>query len=394
MTSINRLTTRIATALCIGATVSTTAAPLDAQTVYPTGTTIWQNGSTNDGYTLFPDPNGRVHLVDMDGTEVRTWSSPIPGHQLLYPEPLDNGHILAFSALSPPANLLLELDEGGSIVWAFNILDVPNGPQARLHHDSERLANGNTLILAEQNVNNPAISGKTLGDDMILEVTPSGSIVWTWETHAHFDEFGFPKAQKTLISQKGGPWAHANSISVIPPNSHPEPAFAPGNIIISYRSINTIAIIDKASGNIVWNSGPNRNFTWGQHFPNMIPEGLPGAGNIIVFDNGSGTGYCNKSFAPGRSRVYEFDPSEWPSGDFVVWEYSGGQQFFSNWISAAMRLANGNTFICSGTKGRLFEVDPSGAIVWEYMNPHYVVQGQVKNHHVFRAYRLDYSWLP
>ena len=281
-----------------------------------------------------------------------------------------------------------------SIVWSFNILEAANAPQARLHHDSERLANGNTLILAEQSVINPGISPKTLGDDMILEVDPSGSIVWTWETHDHFDEFGFPNAQKKLISQKGGPWAHANSISVIPANNHPEPAFAPGNIIISYRSINTIAIIDKASGSIVWNSGPNRHFTWGQHFPNMIPPGLPGAGNIVVFDNGAGTGYNNKTFAPGRSRVYEIDPSEWPSGDFVVWQYQGGQRFFSNWVSGAMRLPNGNTLICSGSDGRLFEVDTSGAILWEYMSPHFSMQGLVKNHFVFRAYRLDYSWLP
>ena len=51
-----------------------------------------------------------------------------------------------------------------------------------------------------------------------------------------------------------------------------------------------------------------------------------------------------------------------------------------------MRLPNGNTLICSGVKGRLFEVDVAGTIVWEYMSP-------FGNRTVYRAYRVDYSWL-
>lgn len=38
----------------------------------------------------------------------------------------------------------------------------------------------------------------------------------------------------------------------------------------------------------------------------------------------------------------------------------------SYFISGAQRLSNGNTLICSGANSRLFEVTPTGKIVWEY----------------------------
>ena len=54
------------------------------------------------------------------------------------------------------------------------------------------------------------------------------------------------------------------------------------------------------------------------------------------------------------------------------WMYTAPQRrsFSADFISGAHRLANGNTFICSGPTGRFFEVTPEGAIVWEYLNPY------------------------
>ena len=79
----------------------------------------------------------------------------------------------------------------------------------------------------------------------------------------------------------------------------------------------------------------------------------------------------------------------------MVWSYSEGFRFWSNIVSGAQRLPNGNTFICSGVKGRMFEVKPDGAIVWEYMNPYSVPQGpNGTNSLVYRAYRVPYSWVP
>ncbi len=51
-----------------------------------------------------------------------------------------------------------------------------------------------------------------------------------------------------------------------------------------------------------------------------------------------------------------------------VWTYSDPGAFFSSFISGAERLPNGNTIICSGAGGRLFEVTPDGRTVWNFRN--------------------------
>ena len=55
----------------------------------------------------------------------------------------------------------------------------------------------------------------------------------------------------------------------------------------------------------------------------------------------------------------------------MVWEYSsvGNHTLFSHFGSSAQRLPNGNTLICATTEGYLVEVDSSGNVVWEYINP-------------------------
>jgi hypothetical protein len=57
--------------------------------------------------------------------------------------------------------------------------------------------------------------------------------------------------------------------------------------------------------------------------------------------------------------------------DKPVWSYSAPKknEFYSSFISGVQRLPNGNTLICSGANGTVFEVTPSKEIVWKYINP-------------------------
>jgi hypothetical protein len=65
----------------------------------------------------------------------------------------------------------------------------------------------------------------------------------------------------------------------------------------------------------------------GQHHAHLIPKGLPGAGNLLVFDNGGSSGYGAPSgiapegrgtYARAGSRVLEIDPVTLELGDFRV----------------------------------------------------------------------------
>ena len=254
-----------------------------------------------------------------------------------------------------------------------------------------------------------------LEDDRLIEVSWNGDIVWEWVASDHIDELGFsPDARKAIKAASGVnaargsfDWLHVNSATYVGPNrwfDQGDRRFAPNNVIISSREASLLAIVGR-DGSIVWRLGPD--FTEskelrairqiiGQHHAHLIPKGLPGAGNLLVFDNGgaSGYGFTNPIAPEGRgafvrptSRVLEINPVTLE----LVWSYSN-PRFFSTNISSAQRLPNGNTLVTAGAGGRMFEVTKEGAIVWEYMYP--LFSGANSSNAVYRAYRVPYGWIP
>ena len=67
--------------------------------------------------------------------------------------------------------------------------------------------------------------------------------------------------------------------------------------------------------------------------------------------------------------------------------------FYSNLMSGAQRLPNGNTLITEADVGRVFEITASGEVVWEYA-PDWVDTTQFMGGAVYRAYRIPYWWVP
>jgi hypothetical protein len=122
---------------------------------------------------------------------------------------------------------------------------------------------------------------------------------------------------------------------------------------------------------------PKDRQLYAQHNAHWIPNGLPGEGHVLVFNNGTrrpGGGYSSVdefelpvdlqgryAREPGKP----FDPPK------LVWSYSAPnmKDFFSPSISGAQRLPNGDTLMCSGENGTLVEVTPGKEVVWKYINP-------------------------
>jgi hypothetical protein len=114
-----------------------------------------------------------------------------------------------------------------------------------------------------------------------------------------------------------------------------------------------------------------------QHNVHWIAKGLPGEGHLLLFNNGSGRQGDNYSSveefvlpvdSQGR---YICKPGEAYGPDKPVWSYTAAKKtdFYSSFISGTQRLSNGNTLICSGANGTIFEVTPTKEIVWKYVNP-------------------------
>ena len=64
-------------------------------------------------------------------------------------------------------------------------------------------------------------------------------------------------------------------------------------------------------------------------------------------------------------------------------------RFYSQLVSSAQRLPNGNTMITEGCSCRLFEVTADKEVVWEYYAPF-----DFGNPFIYRAYRYPYSYVP
>ena len=305
-------------------------------TIYPTGVTIFKPEKCWGGYTIFQAQEVGAVLMDMNGHEINVWKGVhgmpnkiFPGGYLVTSRGRRSGKFSVQDGLD-----VVQVDWDGNIVWKFDqneFVEDPGYPGrwlARYHHDFQREGNpvgyyapgmepkaleGKTLILAHRNVRNSAISDKQLLDDLILEVDWEGNILWEWSCNEHFDEMGFREGPKNTLCRNPnyrptqpegmGDWMHINSMSVLGPNKWYDAGderFHPENIIVDGREANIIFIISKKTGKITWKIGPDYDTSpelkaigWiiGQHHAHMVPHGLPGAGNILVFDNGGWGGY-------------------------------------------------------------------------------------------------------
>ncbi len=397
-----------------------------------TGVVITHATGCCDGYTLLNRETTTV-LIDMNGSIVHRWPSVFPQPGKMLPGGfLIAGYGFRFVGIGcGDFATLNEYDWNGSLVWGFQGWEDGH---ARQHHDFQREGNpvgyyapgqdfvpyGKTLVLAHRTVVNTSISWRSLKDDVIYEVDWNGSLTgFEWSACEHFNQFGFSRETKHgMYVNPGiledGDIFHLNSMSLLGPNRwfSADPVayacFNPENIIISSRHTNVAAIISRETGDIVWRIGPEYSPDTlegqrlgqliGLHHAHMIPAGLPGEGNILLFDNGGWSGYGY--FGMPRylrlwSRVIEFDPVTLE----IVWEYrhfswrlwfprsTEDHRFYSSIMSSAQRLPNGNTLITEGTNGRVFEVTNTSKIVWEYVAPTRLQQ-------LYRAYRVPPEWVP
>ena len=376
------------------------------------------------GYTLVaPTGATTTYLIDPCGYLINFWESDFYPGAVAYLAP--GGRLIRTARLGSIFNAggaggrIEEFDWEGNLVWSFDYA----GNTFHQHHDIEILPNGNILILAwelktydeaiDAGRNPQLLTTSGIWPEHIVEIKPQGTeeaeIVWEWYLWDHLVQdyspnqanFGVVAEHPELIDLNfaattsgagAADWIHANAIDYNPTLDQ---------IIISARDFSEIWVIDhstttaEAAGHTGGNAGMGGDilYRWGnpaayqrgseedrklwlQHDAQWIAEGLPGAGQMMVFNNGAGR-------SPSFSSIDVWSPPILADGTYdlldeqafgptdLSWTYvdPDSTNFFSPRVSGAQRLANGNTLICEGVKGRLFEVDEEGAIQWEYINP-------------------------
>src|SRR5262245_15994889 len=189
-----------------------------AQSVYPTGTTVYDPTRTWNGFTvLSPLGTQAVIVIDMNGNVVKQWdgyNDSAGGPARIFPD----GVVMAASGTNPPHQEAVELiqrDFEGHVICRFDHnqqIQTRDGKtvwSARQQHDWQRddfpagyyspgikpsIEGGKTLILTHSNDSRPNVASATLEDDRLIEVSSKGDIVWEWLASDHIDELGFGPA--------------------------------------------------------------------------------------------------------------------------------------------------------------------------------------------------------
>ncbi len=368
------------------------------------------------GLTLVaPWDQNKVFLVDYSGTVVHTWQTNrnTKGTVKL----LEDGTLLRGGQASTGGSResVQLYDWDGTLLW-----DYLPPIEYMWHHDIEPLPNGNFLINTRvtfssrqmiDNGRNPAITKGITYVDPILEIRPNGTdggdIVWKWDPMDHviqdYDSeslnYGVVKDHPELIDINFPPvsiseWQHANTVSY---NAELD------QVMITNRNFDEFWVIDHNTtmeeaaghsggahgkgGDILYRWGNPRAYDagddsdqvlYGPHDAQWIGPGLPGEGNIIVFNNGMNL-YMTRP--EGRiSTVEELVPPVNATGGYnltlgsaygpidPVWSYTASppESFFAWSMGGVQRLPDGNTLVCGGSNSHTLEVNPENEVVWDY----------------------------
>lgn len=357
------------------------------------------------GYTLYSPLNTRnTYLINMNNTIVHSWSHNRTGGYSAYL--LEDGSLLR-TAVSTGSSIngggatgiLQRVAWNGTLLWEYTY----SSNTVRAHHDIEPMPNGNVLIIAwevktaAQTVQAGLNHSAALWPDHIIEVQPVGSnggnIVWKWHFWDHLiqdynsskSNYGVvadhPELLDINVGSTANDWMHINAISYNPDLDQ---------IVISSHYLDEIYVIDhstttqEAAGHTGGKSGKGGDilYRWGRpanyrapgsavfrvvHGANWIADGLPGAGNILVFNNreNQGNSIVMEINAPDSAYQYPILPGRAHGPAAATWSYTANG-FYSNHLGGCQRLPNGNTLIAESTSGYLFEVSSNGSVVWSY----------------------------
>ena len=359
-----------------------------------------------DGYTLyFPQGGTKAYLTDMSGSTYHMWTFSssstttyatylLPGGILLRTV----NHAGNYFNGGPISGEVQKVDWNGTVLWDY----VYSTQNYCSHHDIHAMPNGNVLLIAYERKTAAEViqagcsQGIEMWPDKIVEIQPSGTnggtVVWEWHAWDHLvqhydatkNNYGVVASHPELLNinyNTSKDWMHMNGIDY---NAELD------QIVFSSHALNEIYVIDhstttaQAASHTGGNSGKGGDFLyrWGNpaayetagtvdfnvvHDAHWVPSDNPSFPDALC-------GYNNKGGANGKTCVdiinppyngynYSLTPGTAYAPTTYAWRhtYSGSVQQDNG---SSQQLPNGNTLLCMGMSGFIYEINPSQTQVW------------------------------
>ncbi len=339
-----------------------------------------QDGQQPDAFFLFSPsasyPQPFACLIDRRGRVRHAWSSTLDqpttdtepptylrgwNHVELGPD----GGLYAMV----PLHALLKLRPDSSLAWRA---ELP------VHHDLDLHPSGEIYVLTEEPRTVPRPGGtRVLLDNTITVLSSHGEIR---QTHSLYDILTAHPDLAALIEKEAGRRAaggsvpdpetyglegrrgrevsrrlrelpgspcdvlHTNTVEVL--SAHPQGLWSEGDVLVSLRNLDLIAVLNLTARAVRWFWGPGE--LSGQHQPSARI-----GGTVLVFDNGQ---------AHGRSRVLEIDPVT----NQIVWQYMADppESLFCPLAGGCEELPGGTILISDAQGGRGMEITRDGRTTW------------------------------
>jgi hypothetical protein len=321
------------------------------------GVVLLDPARVSPGYSLVTSiPDSRATLVDLEGKVLRVWTDPeLEDTRWSRAELLANGDVLC---LSPKEDFLERQSWDGRVLWRLPL---------NVHHDATELPDGRLLVLTRRFRVIPEIDpARQCVDNLLTVVSSDGRVL---EELSLYDVLQAspgilpvraPRGIEDLPAEYNIDPMHANTVQWLsdPALVTVNPLLAPGNVLVTIRYLDSVALIDWKARRALWAWGAGE--LEGPHDASVLPDG-----HILLLDNG---------YEPrGFSRVVELDPLQ----GRIVWEYRAPEprDFYSSGRGTVQGLPNGNVLVGNSNSGEAFEITRAGEVVWRYLNPHVDADG-------------------
>ena len=285
--------------------------------------------------------NGAL-LFDLEGSTLHYW--PID-YAKIDPEGRapQNVFLHGFEAL-PDGSVLANFDDGGAIARIGPCGEILWRRTGKYHHSITLTEDRASLwTLSEDRLEQLSVEdGRVLRSiDVAEDVMKRYAAQGVLAIHQSTDN-----DENAYVRQR----FHINDVEPLPRDfASAFPDFSAGDLLISLRELNLVAVLDGSTAELRWWShGPWHR----QHDPDFLPDGT-----IAVLDN---------AMYSGHSRIVKINPR---TRQLQVLLGRPGDTPFYTWIRGKQEhLPGGNILVAEAQAGRAFEVDSSGKLLWEYQN--------------------------